>query len=170
MPKTYPRWLLRMFSRPPRFLYRIGLGPLLGGKVLLLTTTGRKTGQPRTTPLQYEIVGSKYYIGSMCGASADWYQNLVSAPCVTLQIGREVFYGMAEPIDDAERVFDFIRYRLEKNPRMIGAILRMDGISVKPGDDELREYARDLTIVAISPHLQVDQPSQRQELEAGGDN
>jgi deazaflavin-dependent oxidoreductase (nitroreductase family) len=169
MAKTYPRWLLRLFSRPPSLIYRLGLGQVLGSKVLLLTTTGRKTGLPRTTPLQYEIIGSKYYIGSMCGASADWYQNLVLDPDVTLQVGRQVLHGIAEPIDDVDRIFEFIRYRLKKNPRMIGAILRMDGLSAKPSEDELREYARDLTIVTISPGLQVEQPLQPTGSNARGD-
>lgn len=157
MAKTYPRWLLRWFSRPPKFFYRIGLGPLLAGKVLLLTTKGRKSGLPRTTPLQYEQIGSAYYVGSMRGASADWYQNLVSDPCVTLQIGRELIEAVAEPIEDPEEVDAFIRYRLEKNPRMIGAILRMDGLPPRPAEDELRNYARNLTIVAIHPGMQIDQ-------------
>jgi hypothetical protein len=104
------------------------------------------------------MIGPKYFIGSMSGASADWYQNLVNDPCVTLHVGREVFHGIAEPIDDAERVYEFIRYRLERHPRMIGAILRLDGLSSNPGEEELREYARSLTIVTIAPGLQIEEP------------
>lgn len=151
MTRTYPRWLLRLFSKPPTFFYRIGLGPLLGSKILLLTTLGRKSGLPRTTPLQYERIGEDYYVGSMRGAKADWYQNLVADPRLQLRVGRKMINAIAEPIDDADKVFDFISYRLAKNPRIIGAILRLDGLSNNLDEQELRHYCRDLTIVAIKP-------------------
>ena len=41
-----------------RVLYAIGLGPLIGRIILLLTTTGRKSGKKRVTPLQYEKIGA----------------------------------------------------------------------------------------------------------------
>jgi deazaflavin-dependent oxidoreductase (nitroreductase family) len=151
MANTYPLWLLRLISHPPKFFYRIGLGPLLGGKVLLLTTVGRKSGLLRTTPLQYEKIGNDYLIGSMRGVHADWYQNLLVDPCVVLQVGREHIQGVAEPIDDPERVYEFLRYRLEKNPRMIGTILRLDGLTTNPDDEQLRNYARGLTFVVVRP-------------------
>jgi deazaflavin-dependent oxidoreductase (nitroreductase family) len=151
MARNYPRWLMRLISKPPKFFYRIGLGPLLGRKVLLLKTKGRKSGLLRTTPLQYEQIGDAYYLGSMLGARADWYQNIVADPHVHLRIGRKTIPGLAEPINDPNQVYEFIKYRLAKNPRMIGTILRMDGISASPGEEELRDYSQDLTIVAIKP-------------------
>ena len=53
--KKTPRFLLRLLHLPPRLAYAIGLGPLLGRFVLLMTTTGRKSGRRRVTPLQYEV-------------------------------------------------------------------------------------------------------------------
>jgi deazaflavin-dependent oxidoreductase (nitroreductase family) len=151
MARSYPRWLLRLLSMPPKFFYRIGLGFLLGRKVLLLTTIGRTSGKQRTTPLQYERIGDAYFIGSMSGARADWYQNLIADPNVHLRVGRESIAGVAEPVNDPDRVFDFVKYRLDKDPRMIGAILRMDGISSRPDEQELRAYTSGLTIVVIRP-------------------
>jgi len=56
------------FRPPPahfiKTLYAIGLGPLVGRLILLLTTTGRKTGLARTMPLQYEEVDGAYYVES----------------------------------------------------------------------------------------------------------
>jgi deazaflavin-dependent oxidoreductase (nitroreductase family) len=134
--------------------YRVGLGPLLGGRVLLLTTVGRKSGLLRTTPLQYERIGNEYLVGSMRGVHADWYQNLLVDPCVVLQIGRERIQGVAEPVDDPERVYEFLRYRLERHPRMIGAILRLDGLSNEPDNEELSNYARGLTFVVVRPETE----------------
>ncbi len=47
-----------------RVLYAIGLGRLIGRIILLLTTTGRKSGLKRVTPLQYEKIGADYYVGA----------------------------------------------------------------------------------------------------------
>jgi deazaflavin-dependent oxidoreductase (nitroreductase family) len=138
-------------------LYRLGLGSILGRKILLLTTTGRKSGLPRTTPLQYELIGDIYFVGSMRGADADWYQNLVADPRVTLKVGRKTLRCSARAVADPEEVYAFLRYRLARNPRMIGAILRMDGLSTDPDENELREYTRGLTIVEIRPDDNVEQ-------------
>lgn len=57
---------------------------------VLLTTTGRTTGQPRTTPLALTVVGDRLVlIASDGGAPADpgWYRNLVAHPEVRLQRG-----------------------------------------------------------------------------------
>jgi hypothetical protein len=87
----------------------------------------------------------------MRGAKADWYRNLVADPKVSIQVGRKKIQGVAKAIEDADKVFEFIHYRLKKNPHMIGIILRIDGLSFDPGEDELREYSRSLTIVEIQP-------------------
>ncbi len=58
-----PKFILRFIHLPPRLLYAVGLGPLIGNLVLLLTTTGRKTGKRRVTPLQYELINNKIYLG-----------------------------------------------------------------------------------------------------------
>lgn len=61
-------------------LYTGGLAPLLGRFILLLTTTGRKSGFPHTTPLQFEVVNGAYYIGSARGKQADWFRNIRAKP------------------------------------------------------------------------------------------
>ena len=64
--------VLKFLKYPPRFLYAIGLGPIYGRLVLLLTTTGRKSGLHRVTPLQYEEIEGKIYVGAARGQKADW--------------------------------------------------------------------------------------------------
>jgi deazaflavin-dependent oxidoreductase (nitroreductase family) len=60
-----------------------------GAEVLLLTTTGRKSGEPRTTPLIYRRDGGNYLIVASKGGSDDppaWYLNLEQNPTVQLQV------------------------------------------------------------------------------------
>lgn len=77
-----------------------------GSKILLLTTTGRKTGWPRTVPLIYELDGDAYVIvASRGGAPAHprWYLNLVAEPQVEVQVRDDVFPARARTTAGGER-------------------------------------------------------------------
>lgn len=154
MSKTNPlkRLRHRLLRLPVQTIYALGLGGIIGHTVLLLTTTGRKSGQPRVMPLQYERVDDTIVIGSMHGMQADWVKNAVANPEVKLQIGRETVYGTAEATDDIEKVTDFIMLRYVRRPRMIGAILRADGVEMPVTRDSIETYARKLAMLVIHPH------------------
>jgi deazaflavin-dependent oxidoreductase (nitroreductase family) len=81
-PRPGTRKLYKFFNKPPRIAYALGLGPIIGRLVLLLTTRGRKTGLLRVTPLQYEQIEGKYYVGSAFGTRTDWYRNILADPGV----------------------------------------------------------------------------------------
>ncbi len=143
------------FRAPPphlmRFLYRSGLAPLLGRFILLLTTTGRKSGLPRVTPLQYEEVDGAIYVASARGAKADWFRNILADHCVKVRIKSREFEGLAEPVNDPGRIADFLELRLQRHPQMVGAILKSVGLPASPSRSELEEYASQLAMVIIRP-------------------
>lgn len=78
-----------------------------GSKILLLTTTGRKSGKPRTTPLIYEDAGDGQYVivASKGGAPEHpgWYENLAKTPEVELQVKDDVFAARARTAEGEER-------------------------------------------------------------------
>jgi deazaflavin-dependent oxidoreductase (nitroreductase family) len=77
-----------------------------GSKTLLLTTTGRKSGEPRTTPLIYEQDGDKYVIVASKGGAPEhpgWYANLEKDPQVELQVKGDVFPARARTAQGEER-------------------------------------------------------------------
>ncbi|HVW16936.1 MAG TPA: nitroreductase family deazaflavin-dependent oxidoreductase [Solirubrobacteraceae bacterium] len=77
-----------------------------GTSVLLLTTTGRRSGEPRTSALIYCPVDGAYAVfGSKGGSPAHpaWYLNLVADPEVTVQVGDEAFPARARTAVGAER-------------------------------------------------------------------
>ncbi len=83
-------------------------GPFEGGSLLLLTTTGAKSGEPRTSPLAYSEDDGKYVIAaSYAGADKNpaWYHNIVANPKVTIEVGTEKFEATATVVleDRAER-------------------------------------------------------------------
>ncbi|HEY3109746.1 MAG TPA: nitroreductase family deazaflavin-dependent oxidoreductase [Chloroflexota bacterium] len=102
--------LARLFLGAHRALFR-ATGGRLGGSTfgiptLLLTTTGRKTGQPRTWPLGYIADGDRLVvIGSIGGAPKHpaWYLNLRDNPRVTVEVGSDRRPMVAETATGAER-------------------------------------------------------------------
>jgi deazaflavin-dependent oxidoreductase (nitroreductase family) len=60
-----------------------------GAKTLLLTTTGRRTGQPRTAPLIYEADGDRYIVIASKGGAPEhprWYTNLLAHATAEVQV------------------------------------------------------------------------------------
>src|SRR3954465_14823007 len=75
-------------------------------RIVLLTTTGAKSGGERTAPMMFHRDGDTIYvIASNSGAPKDpgWYHNLVANARVTVEIGDESFEANATPLEGAER-------------------------------------------------------------------
>lgn len=82
------------------------IGELTDSPLLLLTTTGAKTGKQRTTPLAYMNMDQKILvIASRGGAAMNpvWYENLIATPNVIVEINSETFPALAIPIDEPKR-------------------------------------------------------------------
>lgn len=135
-----------------RVLYAIGLGPVVGRLILLLTTRGRKSGRERVTPLQYERIGGDYYLGAARGLQADWVRNIQEHPRVEVRAGREHFYADAEVIDDCSRFADFLEVRLARHPHLIGFIMQQaHGLPRHPSREQLEELAANEALVILHP-------------------
>jgi deazaflavin-dependent oxidoreductase (nitroreductase family) len=81
-------------------------GPFAGRPLLLLTTTGARTGQRRTTPVMYVPYDEHLLvIASNAGAPKhpDWYRNLLAHPQVTVEVGTETFDAIARVAEREER-------------------------------------------------------------------
>jgi deazaflavin-dependent oxidoreductase (nitroreductase family) len=81
-------------------------GRFAGVDILILTTTGAKSGQTRWNPLAYSKDGDRYVIvASMGGAptSPDWYHNLVANRSAVIEVGNDVISVEATMADGAER-------------------------------------------------------------------
>ncbi|MBI3485195.1 MAG: nitroreductase family deazaflavin-dependent oxidoreductase [Acidobacteria bacterium] len=93
IPERKTKWMMvypgkgwrKQFMKMPLRYWRMGLGPILQRWFLVLTTTGRKSGQPRHTMLEYSVMDGKTYLGSGWGERPDWCQNIAVDPRVTIQ-------------------------------------------------------------------------------------
>lgn len=103
--------IIKWMSKANTFLYRttggrVGGKFLQGAPVALLTTTGRKTGEPRVSPLLFWREGDRIVlIASQGGAATNpmWYLNLKANPNVSVQIRNEVLHLTARDATEAER-------------------------------------------------------------------
>jgi deazaflavin-dependent oxidoreductase (nitroreductase family) len=81
-------------------------GPFVNAPLLLLTTTGAKSGKPFTTPLVYTKDGDRIVIIASKGGfptNPAWFHNLKAHPTVTLELGKEKFQAKATITKDPER-------------------------------------------------------------------
>jgi hypothetical protein len=103
------------------------------------------------TPLQYEEVDGTIFVGSARGTHADWFSNLRADPNVEVQIGAHRFKGVAQAITDPIKIADFLELRLKRHPKIVGTILRSEGLSPAAARQELERYAGMRALVAINP-------------------
>ena len=151
-PVTFDWTKMKNVQKIHRFLYSIGLGPLIGRIILLLTTTGRRSGLKRVTPLQYEMIGDDYYVGAARGTKADWVRNIQSCPQVEVRVGAKQFQGVAEVVTDPSKFADFLEVRLQRHPLMVGLIMeKAHGLPRHPSREQLEELGRTEAFVILHP-------------------
>ena len=106
-----------MSERPPNFdadlvaqfranAGRLTSGPFAGRTLLLLTTTGARSGKPLTKPLGFTRDGARYVVIASKGGSPTnpaWFHNLRANSRVTIEVGAEKFDAVASVPDGAER-------------------------------------------------------------------
>lgn len=102
--------LVRLLASLHRSVVRVSGGRLLTGfkgePMILLTTTGRKTGQPRTWPLTGLRIGDGWAVAASNGGHDHhpaWYRNLEADPAATVQDGRRTVAVRARITEGAER-------------------------------------------------------------------
>jgi len=134
--------MLKLFSRIHVFLYRAS-GGRIGGRfrsatVLLLTTTGRKSGKQRTTPLLYAEDAGRYVVVASVGGAPKhpaWYLNLRGNPEANIQVGDRTLHAHAETVPAEERA------------RLWAVMTRM----YPPYDDYQAKTSREIPLVTLTP-------------------
>lgn len=109
------RWLVRA----PIWLYRAGLGGLLGGRVLMLQHVGRRSGANRYVVLEViDRPGPRsYVVVSGFGTSAQWFRNLEVTPSVRVWVGRVRGCPAAATIHDPDASARTLRRYAQEHPR-----------------------------------------------------
>lgn len=119
-------------------------GGKLGGKVGsttmgLLTTTGRRSGQPRTTPLNIMVDGDRFLLVASYGGDdrdPQWFKNLQANPEATVQLGAKSFPVRATVASEEEKKGLW--------PKVVAAYKGYEGYQ--------RNTSRDIPVVILTPH------------------
>ncbi len=148
-----PGPLRRWFFRTPLALFRMGLGGLMPGQVML-TTVGRKSGRPHRAVvdlLKRDTATDTYYVVSAYGAHSDWYRNLEANPELEVQVGRRRFRARATtlPSDEAEELASGLWREHGRLYRLyFDWGLRLVGLKART-EEELRAAVAEMRVVTI---------------------
>ena len=104
VPVQKPGPIFKWIFKSSILYFKLGLAGLLKNYFLLITTTGRKTGKIRQTPLEhrYDEVNDRYLILSGWAGKTDWYRNVSANPNIHVQVGNRKFHCHAEPASNEE--------------------------------------------------------------------
>jgi deazaflavin-dependent oxidoreductase (nitroreductase family) len=129
---------LKYFNRFMLAMWRLGLGrwvnawPSVGGRVMVITHTGRKSGARRHTPVNYAIIDGDIYCTAGFGSTSDWYRNLIAHPDVEVWLPDGWWAGVADELIDADSRLPIMREVLIAS----GLAARAAGIDPRQVSDE----------------------------------
>jgi deazaflavin-dependent oxidoreductase (nitroreductase family) len=142
----------KYFNQFMLFMWRTGLGRWINvwpegiGRIMVLTTTGRKSGVRRRTPVNYAIVDDEVYCTAAFGPGADWYRNLRADPRVEVWLPDGWWEGEAEEVTDSARRLPLLREVLIASA-FAGRAAGIDAQNMT--DAELYELTREYKLIHV---------------------
>jgi deazaflavin-dependent oxidoreductase (nitroreductase family) len=149
--RLYPRDRLgRVAMKAPLILWRMGLGRVLGTVLMVITHTGRSTGLPRHTVVEWHPLDGRKVCPVAFGERAQWYRNIMADPVVTLQTADGVEHARAYRVTDDDELRAAYRVVMRRNPTMLRPYLASIGIDPDDINDLLHHRER-LILLAFEP-------------------
>jgi deazaflavin-dependent oxidoreductase (nitroreductase family) len=156
MDDTTAAMLQKRFKRLNRWImipmWRLGLRrliniwPTVGGRILVLAHTGRKTGARHLTPLNYAPSHSSVYVLAGLGAQTDWYRNVLAGPAVEVWLPDGRWLAEATDVSDHPLRFSIIRDVLIAS----GIAAPVAGVDPRHlSDDELIDKTADYRLIEL---------------------
>lgn len=122
---------MKTVYKTPIVLYRMGMGAFVGRLFMIMTTTGRRSGLPRRTAVEYHQHDGRKYV--MVGwERSDWYQNILANPLMTIQTCAGVEHVRARRLETDEDYRAAWDVAVESTP--IQAIMKMSGVEMTRDD------------------------------------
>lgn len=135
------------FNKMPIYLWRMGLGPLVGQLFMLVTTTGRRSGQSRRAVVEYFFVNGQKYV--MADPEAQWYLNAQADPRLTIQTAFGTECARARRVTEENELTAVFVTLMNNRPMMAQRIMQRVPMQSIPAD--LVANADKLTLVAFDP-------------------
>jgi deazaflavin-dependent oxidoreductase (nitroreductase family) len=135
-------------------LYRFGLGSLFGDRMLLLTHTGRVSGQPRKVVL--EVVAHNpsprsWTVASGYGPTSQWYRNLRQDPRAVVQV-RNQYHAVSAHFFSPEEGAAIMGGYAPFHPRAARIICRHLGLPCDGSAESFREAGRRIPFVRLTEY------------------
>jgi deazaflavin-dependent oxidoreductase (nitroreductase family) len=148
----YPTGAARPLLRIPVLIYRLGFGWLLDAfNIMILTTRGRRSGQPRYTPLEYRRHGKKLYAIAAWGDHSHWLKNLLQDGTVTLCRGQQVMSAQASLVGNSTEATVVMHLFRRSSPLLIfdalSGRLGMGSTAARTQPENINAY----TIIRFDP-------------------
>jgi deazaflavin-dependent oxidoreductase (nitroreductase family) len=139
-------WLWRL-----GFRRWINLWPAVGGQIMVITHTGRKSRQRRQTPVNYAEVKGEIYCTAGFGQSSDWYRNLLAEPQIEIWLPDSRWAATAEDISDDPQRLALLRKVIIASG-IVAPMLGLDPRRVSEADfDKMTEKYRLIHIHRTKP-------------------
>lgn len=149
-PTGLGRWLFRL----PIPLYRMRLGWLFGGRIMLLHHVGRVTSKQRQAVLEvvdHDAATDTYLVASGWGPTAAWYRNVCHAPDVTIQVGRRTIPVHSVPVSGEEGAEIFAQYAVKHRRAATKLLPRLMGYAVDGSEADFRAVGERIPFVRFVP-------------------
>lgn len=142
----------KSFNQFMLLLWRLGLGswlnawPEVGGRIMVITHTGRKTGLRRRTPVNYVPLAEDLYCTAGFGPGSDWYRNILTNPQVEVWLPNGWWQATAEDVSESPARLAILRQVLVAS----GFAARSMGIDpLTASEEELQAATADYRLVRI---------------------
>jgi deazaflavin-dependent oxidoreductase (nitroreductase family) len=146
-----PQGIARLALRFPIWLYRVGLGGLLGTRFLMLTHTGRKSGKKRHTVLEvvrYEKAGPIFTVAVGFGPESDWFKNIHKNPNVIVQCGRK-HWEMVSVFLSSEQAGDALLDYNQRHPTALRELARFMGYRIDGTSADIRALGQFISVITF---------------------
>lgn len=146
-------------ARAPAALYRIGLGWVLGNRLLMVVHRGRRTGRLRHTVVEvarFDQARDEYTVVAAFGRETDWYQNVMAQPAVAVHVGCRHFVPDQRVLSVGEADDVLARYAREHS-RLFPLLLRVVGLTYDGSSSRRRALAEAMPMIAFRPRARRDQ-------------
>ena len=146
------RYLFKQFNYFMLLMWRLGLGkwinlwPAVGGRIMVIAHTGRKTGLRRRTPVNYALIDGDVYCTAGFGRVSDWYRNIMANTAVKIWLPDGCWAGEAADVSEGEMRLAIMRQVLVAS----GFAAYLAGINPrKMSDEELEQATAEYRLIRI---------------------
>lgn len=147
------RQFFKQFNKFMLLMWRLGLGQWINiwpegiGRIMVISTTGRKSGLQRHTPINYAILDGEVYCISGWGKASDWFCNLMTHPEVEIWLPDGWWAGIAEEVTDPANRLSLMRTVAQNSGFAAYAFGGFDPKTIT--DEKLVEATRDSCVLHI---------------------